>query len=374
MKVLTVVGARPQFIKAAMISKAFARKGDIQEVIVHTGQHYDFNMSKVFFDEMGIPPPQYHLGIGGGTHGSMTGRQIEKIESILLDEQPDCLLVYGDTNSTLAGALAAVKLAIPVAHVEAGLRNFDLSIPEDVNRILTDRIASLLFCSTDTAIRNLQREGFDSLPCQIFKTGDLMADAFYHFSQGARLDHDGHPYVLCTIHRDFNTKPDVLRAIIEGLSEVSRAVDIVFPVHPRTRQAIQQLGVGLPGRIKLIDPVGYLEMLDLLAGCDCVITDSGGLQREAYMAGKKSLLLLSYTPWEELITSGCSLLCEPSHEAIISGYRSLGDLRSDFSQAFYGSGESSDEIVSVLYRFLAERRVSESQRNKKMTTGCHEVH
>ena len=352
-KIITVVGARPQFIKAATLSRQFTLKG-IEELIIHTGQHFDANMSDVFFDEMEIPKPAYQLDIHGLTHGAMTGRMMEGIEGILLKEKPDGLLVYGDTNSTLAGALAASKLHIPVIHVEAGLRSYNMEMPEEINRILTDRISTILFCPTDTAIQNLKREGFENMPIKIIKNGDVMQDAAMYYAAKAEQKSDVirktglKRFVLATIHRQENTdSPTNLKSIIEGLNEINRQVPVVVPIHPRTRKILSQLNI-IP-EFKLIDPVGYFDMIMLLKTCELVITDSGGVQKEAFFFGKHCITLREQTEWVELIDKGYNLLAGSDSFKLKAAFEFFKTKQSDFTVDLYGKGLASafaaDEIA-----------------------------
>jgi UDP-GlcNAc3NAcA epimerase len=343
-KILSILGARPQFIKAAVLSGIIAEKGEIQEVIVHTGQHFDANMSEVFFEEMGIPVPKYNLGISGLSHGAMTGRMLEKIEAILQEENPDMVVVYGDTNSTLAGALAASKMQIPVAHVEAGLRSFNMRMPEEVNRILTDRISQLLLCPTDTAVKNLQKEGFDDFGSRVVQTGDIMKDSVSLFSK--RSDEkstvlDDHnlttgEFVLATVHRQENTESkQKMDDIIQGLNKICAHSTVVLPLHPRTRKSLEGLTEfkGL-----LIDPVGYLDMLSLLKHCTLVCTDSGGLQKEAYFNDKNVVVLREETEWVELVEKGYAKLVGSDAEKIFSAFNELqGGIKGGKSN-LYGEG------------------------------------
>ncbi|MCK0097480.1 UDP-N-acetylglucosamine 2-epimerase (non-hydrolyzing) [Yoonia sp. F2084L] len=322
MKLLTVIGARPQFIKAATVSRAVAGRDDVNEVIVHTGQHYDANMSDVFFEELSIPKPNYHLGIGGGSHGKMTGRQMEEIESVLLKESPDVVLVYGDTNSTLAGALAAVKLHIPVAHVEAGLRSFNKKMPEEINRILTDHASTSLFAPTQTAIKNLSSEGICGDHVQM--VGDVMYDAALFYRDRARkpswfeeLPISENEFVLATIHRAENTdNPQRFAAIFAGLAQSEKS--IVLPLHPRTRARLKDHGIQPSDNMHIVDPVGYLEMVWLEAHCALVATDSGGVQKEAYFHGKPCITLRDETEWVELVEIGANVLVGAQFDAITS--------------------------------------------------------
>jgi UDP-GlcNAc3NAcA epimerase len=307
MKLLTIIGARPQFVKAAALSRALIDFPSITEVIIHTGQHYDHQMSEVFFTEMDIPKPNYSLGIGGCSQGAMTGRMIEKIEEILLQEKPDCVLVFGDTNSTLAGALAAVKLHIPIAHVEAGLRSFNKKMPEEINRILTDQCSTLLFTPSESSKDNLLREGI--LNANIFISGDIMLDAVNHYSKKADLvstirnDLQLNNYVLATVHRAENTdSPNDLRGIMTALSKIAETTPVIFPLHPRTEHSIQTHipDLKFPDTLRFIPPVGYFDMLSLQKGARAVLTDSGGVQKEAYWFGKPCITLRNETEWEEL--------------------------------------------------------------------------
>lgn len=358
MKILTVVGARPQFIKASVVSAAIARVPALQEVLVHTGQHHDANMSEVFFNELGMQPPAHHLGIAGGSHGEMTGRMLAAIEQVLLAEQPDVMLVFGDTNSTLAGALAAAKLHVPVAHVEAGLRSFNMRMPEEINRILTDRISRWLFAPTDTAVEHLRREG---VPTEsIWQVGDVMYDVALHYGKRARelgrgvLDTlaltDG-DYVLVTVHRAENTDvPERLSAIVEGLIRVAADVRMVWPLHPRTRGALERAGLleRLGRAVELVEPQGYLDMVRLERHAALVATDSGGVQKEAFFHGVPCVTLRDETEWVELVEAGWNTLIPPlGSEAVAAGVRgALGTRGADVHP--YGKGDSAQRIVAVL--------------------------
>ncbi|MDA3813124.1 MAG: UDP-N-acetylglucosamine 2-epimerase (non-hydrolyzing), partial [Candidatus Cloacimonetes bacterium] len=307
MKLITIIGARPQFIKAAAVSREIAKHGDIEEIIIHTGQHFDANMSEIFFDQMQIPKPDYNLEINSLSHGAMTGRMIEKIEEVLLKEKPDWVLVYGDTNSTIAGSLAAKKLHIKVAHVEAGLRSFNRNMPEEINRILTDKISDLLLCPTDTAVQNLQNEGIgkNSL-AQIVKCGDVMQDAAIFYSKKAQKPKMDLPkkFILATIHRAENTDdPKRLTSIFNALNKISHEIPIILPLHPRTKIKSKNLKFKIEN-LQLVDPVGYLEMIYLLKNCSLVMTDSGGLQKEAFFFEKPCITLRDETEWIVLIENG----------------------------------------------------------------------
>lgn len=356
MKVVTVIGARPQFIKAAVVSRAFQKSNQVDEVIVHTGQHFDSNMSDVFFEEMSIPKPKYNLNINGLGHGAMTGQMLEKIEEVLLEEKPDWVLVYGDTNSTLAGAIAATKLHIKVAHVEAGLRSFNMKMPEEVNRILTDRVSNVLFCPTDQAVDNLLKEGYANIDAYIVNIGDVMQDAAMFYSSKAKIGNLEIPsdYILCTIHRAENTDdPQRLKSIIDALNKISQNTDIVLPLHPRTRLKLDAIGFSFEtSKIKFIEPVGYLEMVYLLKNCSLVMTDSGGLQKEAYFFSKYCITLRDETEWVELVNNGYNSLVGSDYNQIINEVeRQLksGDLeKSDY---LYGRGDAGEKILEKLLEF-----------------------
>lgn len=350
--IITVVGARPQFVKAATLSRQFAENG-VTEKILHTGQHFDSNMSKVFFEEMEIPEPAFHLDIHGLSHGAMTGRMLEGIEKILLEEKPDGVLVYGDTNSTLAGALAASKLHIPVVHVEAGLRSYNMDMPEEINRILTDRISSLLLCPTDMAVDNLGREGFDRLPAQIIKNGDVMQDAAIYYAEKAekksdiishlRLKH----FVLGTIHRQENTDDPVkLKAIVTGLNDINKQINVIVPLHPRTRHILNQTGVKV--EFMTIEPVGYFDMIMLLKSCAMVITDSGGVQKEAFFFGKHCITLREQTEWVELVDHGFNKLVGSNPALLKVAFDFFRTKKSDFSMNLYGKGKAAEIAAQII--------------------------
>jgi UDP-GlcNAc3NAcA epimerase len=360
LKILTVVGARPQFVKAAVVSRAISaanarRPRAIAEVIVHTGQHYDPNMSDVFFEEMHIPRPGHHLGIGGGSHGAMTGQMLEAIERVAQQEAPDWMLVYGDTNSTMAGALAAAKLHIPVAHVEAGLRSFNRKMPEEINRVVTDHVADFLFAPTDAAVKNLELEGISGN--SVRKVGDVMFDAALFYRDLARLsDTTGRVlarlsqvFHLATVHRAENTDDQGrLTSIIRALEEISSRVPVVLPLHPRTRKL---LGEWRPSaNLHVLQPVGYFDMLYLLQRCRGVLTDSGGLQKEAFFFGKPCVVLRDETEWVELVEQGFNLLVGAEQQKIVAA--ADGFLRRD-AQKFvplFGDGHAGEQIVGALVR------------------------
>lgn len=351
MKLVTVLGARPQFIKAATVSRELKATG-VHEVIVHTGQHFDHNMSQVFFDEMEIPQPDYNLEISGLNHGAMTGRMLEKIEEVLIKEKPDYVLVYGDTNSTLAGALAASKLHIPVAHVEAGLRSFEMKMPEEVNRILTDRISSVLFCPTTTAIKNLTTEGFDHFNCQVILSGDVMYDAVKYYKSRInthstilhKLNLQHKPFILVTLHRAENTNdPKRLKEICDALNEINREVKIVLPLHPRTKAFLLSQNINLDAQI--IDPVGYFDMLALLQDCNMVMTDSGGLQKEAYFFEKFCITLRDQTEWVELVEDGANTLAGANGATIVTRFKENYGKAIRLKEGLYGDGHAATLIA-----------------------------
>lgn len=311
-KIVTVVGARPQFVKAAPVSRALAAV-NAREVMLHTGQHHDPEMSAVFFEELGLPAPDHHLGIHGGGHGDITGRMLMALEPTLAAEAPDWVLVYGDTNSTLAAALAAAKLHIPVAHVEAGLRSYNRAMPEEINRVLTDHVSARLYCPTSAAVENLAREGVTR---GVRLVGDVMFDAALSLADRARqrsaivetLGLTGRPFVLATAHRAENTDhPQALRAVVDHLKALAREQTVVMPLHPRTRTAVDRLGLDL-APIQTIGPVGPLDMAQLLAACALVVTDSGGLQKEAYFHRKPCVTMRGETEWVETIEHGWNRL------------------------------------------------------------------
>jgi UDP-GlcNAc3NAcA epimerase len=357
MKIMTVIGARPQFIKAGSVSRCIKAKQqqglNVEEIIVHTGQHYDFNMSDIFFDEMEIPKPQYNLGIGGTTHGAMTGQMIEKLEKVMMEVLPDWVMLYGDTNSTLAGAIAASKLNIEVAHVEAGLRSFNMKMPEEINRILTDRISSVLFCPTSKAFNQLKAEGLDRWEsgAKAVLSGDVMYDgALFYRNKSIKPDfiNEVRKFVLCTIHRAENTSnKNNLFNIVKALKIISKQIDIILPLHPRTKKIIENLDLDLTG-ITVVDPVGYLNMIWLLDKCSMVITDSGGLQKEAFFFSKYCITLREETEWSELIEYGVNRLVGSSEKSIIEAFDYAIGYNGNFDMRPYGDGNSSSVIVDYL--------------------------
>lgn len=354
-KILTVVGARPQFIKAAVVSKNFRDNDEIREVLVHTGQHYDPNMSDVFFRELDMLPPDHNLGIGSGSHGAQTGRMIEGIESLLLSERPDCVLIYGDTNSTLAAALAAVKLHIPIAHVEAGLRSFNRRMPEEINRILSDHASDLLFAPTDAAVRNLRGEGI--LDSRISLVGDVMLDIALSFGERAdresqmlsRLGIQSRGYILATVHRAENTDDHArLGAILEGLAEVAREIPVILPLHPRLRGILAK-DPGLQAAasaLRVVDPVGYLDMVMLEKQAKLIATDSGGVQKEAFFHRVPCVTLRDETEWVELVALGWNRLVIPgSARAVSDGIQEGLHAQPGQDASPYGDGQAGMRIA-----------------------------
>lgn len=347
MKIITVIGARPQFIKAAAVSKVL--RGKHQEILIHTGQHYDENMSKVFFDELAIPQPDYNLGVGSGNHGKQTGEMLIALEEVYLREKPDLVLVYGDTNSTLAGALCASKLLIPVAHVEAGLRSFNMAMPEEQNRILTDHISSFLFAPTDTAVKNLQNESLKN----IYNVGDVMYDATLNFKELAKkksnivekLGYKDKSYILTTIHRAENTNLiERLKNIIEALNE--SPYDIILPLHPRTTKYISEYNLKFNANVRVIEPVGYLDMINLEIHAEKIVTDSGGVQKEAFFMGKPCITMRDETEWVETVESGWNIIVGTDKGKILDGITNFTP-KTERSPIF-GNGTAAKEILKIL--------------------------
>jgi UDP-GlcNAc3NAcA epimerase len=364
MKIITIVGARPQFIKAATVSRVISKlhadggKPFIQEKIIHTGQHYDENMSRVFFEEMCIPTPHYNLEIGSGSHGTMTGQMLGRVEEVLLGETPDWVLVYGDTNSTLAGALAAAKLNIPVAHVEAGLRSYNKRMPEEVNRLLTDHLSQLLFVPTTNAIENLKKEGITR---GVINTGDVMLDAFLLYKKKAaaasrilkNLGLSENRFCLATIHRQENTDDkDRLAAIFKALAQVGTGnAPVILPLHPRTRKELHQSGLGsaLNKNMLIIEPVGYLDMIQLECAARLILTDSGGVQKEAYFAGVPCVTLRDETEWVETVEAGANFIAGAETASIVAAHEKAKNARVSRLKRLYGDGHAAEIIVQQLW-------------------------
>jgi UDP-GlcNAc3NAcA epimerase len=348
-KLLTVIGARPQFIKAAMVSRAVRATDGVDEVVVHTGQHFDQNMSDVFFDELQMEHPTHNLGIGGGTHGQNTGRMLEAIEHVILDESPTAVVVYGDTDSTLAGALAAAKLCVPVVHIEAGLRSYNMRMPEEVNRRLTDHISSLLLAPNDSAVAILRGEGL--APAAIRNIGDVMFDAALHFGNLAQSGSDilirfglqSGAYVLATVHRQENTD-DRSRLVRLVRAFASSPLTIVLPLHPRTRKRLEEFAIVLPPNVLVTHPLGYLDMVMLEKSARLIATDSGGVQKEAYFHGVPCITLRDETEWPELVEMGWNRLVSPDSENLLQA------LMEDYQPGRrdscpYGAGDAAGHAV-----------------------------
>lgn len=363
MKLVTILGARPQFIKASAVSRAISlinKNGSdgIDEVLVHTGQHFDKSMSDVFFNELELSEPKYNLGISQASHGVMTGQMMIAIENTLEQECPDMVLVYGDTNSTLAGAMAAAKMNIPVVHVEAGLRSFNRRMPEEINRVVTDHISSLLFCPTKTAVTNLKQEGIEN---NVHYVGDVMYDVTLSYQEKARDQinlsrwgvTDGN-YVLVTIHRAENTdEPDRFNSIMDALKEIARECSVLFPVHPRTRKLLQQDKKLMEVEdIIIAEPVSFLEMLCLESSAKAIFTDSGGVQKEAYFQQKPCITLREETEWVETVEAGVNQLCGSNKEAILKAWKNLRNSSSCFTENLYGNGEAAFAIVDEINKFM----------------------
>lgn len=356
MKIITVVGARPQFIKAAAISRVIKKEYDseINEVLVHTGQHFDNNMSNIFFEQLDIPKPKYNLEISGGSHGLMTGRMLESIEKVTLLEKPDYLLVYGDTNSTLAGAIVASKMHIPIAHVESGLRSYNMKMPEEINRIITDRISSLLLCPTKIAVENLNREGILE---GVYNTGDVMYDAaIFYGKQVAKkstflenLGINDCEFVLATCHRAENTDDPIrLKEILNALVEVSLNTKVVFPIHPRTKKLIQEYGFNhLTKSLLITEPLDFIDMISLEKSAKMIFTDSGGIQKEAYFYGVPCITMRDETEWIETVTMGCNKVVGANKNKILEAYKYfLSSPPKMGNEKPYGSGKAANKIVN----------------------------
>jgi len=361
LKVLTVLGARPQFIKAATVSRVIKARDDIEEIIVHTGQHFDTNMSEVFFKQMEIPRPNHYLKIANLSHGAMTGRMLEGIEELIQQEKPDWVLVYGDTNSTLAGALAAAKLHLPIAHVEAGLRSHNPAMPEEINRVLTDRVSSLLLCPTETAVNNLEKEGFPykaitKLRQQIVNVGDVMFDAVLYYRERALkevnletfgLEHQS--YALCTIHRQENTdQAEGIKSILSALQSIAKDLVVVLPLHPRTKAKISQYNLEsfLKG-LHLLDPLPYLEMQRLQMSAKVMLTDSGGIQKEAYLHRVPCITLRDETEWIETVEAGWNQLVGVDENAIVRTAKSA-EPTTTTQTSIFGDGYAVEKVIKAI--------------------------
>ena len=387
MKIVTIVGARPQFIKAAAVSRAIEAynqrgsstgrlksKKKIHEIFVHTGQHYDYLMDRVFFEELELPRPDYHLGVGSGSHARQTGMMLERIETVLKREKPEIVLVYGDTNSTLAGALTAAKLNIPVAHVESGLRSYNRSMPEEINRLITDHLAALLFCPTAQSVRNLEKEGIeDGETRSVRNVGDVMYDSILHYSKLAEKKstilkdlgfHNrqsaigNRQYYLATLHRAENTDdPKRLKSILEALTEIGREIPVLLPLHPRTKKMMKTYGLFPKSRrIRWIEPVSYLNMLSLEKNARAILTDSGGVQKEAYWLRVPCFTLREETEWVETVRSGWNVLVGTGAKRIIEEVNRLEKRKRPLSPlrriSLFGDGRAGEKIVQILSRMI----------------------
>lgn len=348
MKLITIIGARPQFIKAATVSRILKNYPQIQEIIVHTGQHYDKNINDIFFEELNIPAPKYNLNVGSCAHGAQTAKMLVGIEEILLQEKPDWVLVYGDTNSTTAGALAAVKLHIPVAHVEAGLRSFNRNMPEEINRILTDAISDMLFAPTQNAVNQLNKEGKSEIT---FFSGDVMYDSVLYYKEKIMalprnpLISNLSDYYLCTIHRAENTDdPSNLKDIFKAFETFSKT--IILPLHPRTKHKIEEFGLTIPNNIKIIEPVGYQELLSLLIHAEKMVTDSGGVQKEAYFLQTPCVTLRNETEWIETLDNDWNILCGTNPEKILSALSASP--KSTSQNNAFGNGHAAEFILDMI--------------------------
>ena len=355
MKLITIVGARPQFIKLGALNWEFSKHPNISNIVVHTGQHYDDQMTTIFFDQMNIPKPDYNLNINRLGHGAMTGRMIEKIEEIFLKEIPDLVILFGDTNSTLAGSIAASKLNIPIAHVEAGLRSFNNKMPEEINRIVTDRLSNLLFCPTKTSYENLVNESFKNFNDKhIFFVGDVMEDAIKIYSDySLELPFNlSDNYILVTAHRQENlSDPKKIISIFKALDKISLTHEVVLPLHPHTQKILNEQKIDT-SNIKIIEPLGYLHMLSLIKNSKMILTDSGGLQKEAFMLDKFCLTLRGETEWIELVDNGFNALVGHKHEKILKNFYSFIDKKYPNKPNLYGEGKASGKIVKYITDYL----------------------
>lgn len=379
-KIVTIIGARPQIIKAAALSRAIKNRfsDSITEIIVHTGQHYDTNMSSVFFDELNIPQPNYNLNVGSGNHGKQTAKMIEGIEEILVAEKPNAIVLYGDTNSTLAGAIAASKIHINVVHIEAGLRSFNKQMPEEVNRIMCDHVSTLLFTPTKTGFDNLIKEGFKTENVapyhidnpKVYHSGDVMYDNSLHFMEIANKKDtilskhklEKNNFILATIHRNNNTdEPERLSAIFEALNELTEkyTIDIVIPLHPRTQSLLQknlseQLYTKITNnsKIKIIEPASFLEMIVLESNCKLVATDSGGVQKEAFYFKKPCIIFRKETEWVEIVNCGAAILVDANKDAVMNAYKNFESKKNQEYPQLFGDGKSAEFMCEEMLKYL----------------------
>lgn len=355
MRLFSIVGARPQFVKVAALHRAIIKKNNLQHFILHTGQHYDYNLSEIFFRELDIPKPSFHININERSLASSTSHIQKKIEDVLKAENPDTIVVFGDTNSTLAGALAAKSLHIKLAHVEAGLRSYNNSMPEEINRIETDKISDLLFCPTTQAIKNLVQEGFNNSDKKVIQSGDIMLDAFNYYSEKI-TDFNSNAvlpktaFILCTLHRESLLRSaEKMKEIVKALNEINGLIPIILPAHPRLQEVIYNLH--LETDFTITEPVGYLNMLALLRSCTLVLTDSGGLQKEAFFSKKICVTLRDETEWTELIYSEVNFLAgDSSSKKIVSTFNTVFNKTGNFDNKFYGDGNAAENIVEELIK------------------------
>lgn len=353
-KILTVVGARPQFIKAAVVSREIKERSGVEEVMVHTGQHYDENMSEIFFTELKIPKPHYNLDLNDMDAPVMTGRMMEQLHGVIVKEKPDWVLVYGDTNSTLAGALVAKQNRIKLGHVEAGLRSHNMSMLEELNRITVDRISDVLFCPTDAAMINLRNEGYDHFKSKMVLSGDVMYDAALYNSKLAEKIpiskiNGSKDFVLVTMHRSENVDhPDVLSNLVDAVNEISSKCKVVLPLHPRTRKRMQEFNLSFD--FETIEPVGYLDMIRLLMDCRLVMTDGGGLQKEAYFFSKHCITMRERTEWTELVKHGYNAIVGSDRTQILKAFDQMSKKQSGFTHKLYGDGHAGKIIVDTLLK------------------------
>lgn len=358
-KICTVIGARPQFIKASPLSNAL--KSKFQEIIIHTGQHYSYSMSDIFFDELNMSKPQYNLSIGSSSHGEQTGAMLSSIEKVLVTESPDYVLVYGDTNSTLAGALAAAKLHIPIIHIEAGLRSYNKKMPEEINRILTDHVSDFMFVPSEAAVKNLNSEGIID---GIFNVGDIMYDAILNAGERAAikskvfddLNITSSNYILSTIHRAENTDDfSKLSNIVRSFNRIDKK--IVIPLHPRTKKMMNKFNLEFSSNVKVIEPVGYLDMINLMKHSYCIMTDSGGIQKEAYYLNTPCVTLRNETEWNETVEVGWNILCDIESDIIIEAVNRTASVRNLNHPNLYGQGDTAKRIVNILLNRSIEEKV-----------------
>lgn len=350
MKILSIIGARPQFVKEAIIQKEINKYDDITEIVVHTGQHYDENMSDIFFKVLNMKKPDYNLGINGSSHGQMTGEMLIELEKIMMKEEPDVVILYGDTNSTLAGAIAASKLKIKVAHIEAGLRQEPKDMPEEINRVLTDRIASYLFVPSEYGMENLKKEGITK---NVYFTGDVMYDIYLEMipyfddSLIEKLDLEKDNYIVMTMHRDFNVdEPEKLKTILEQVAKVNKKIPVVWPLHPRTAARIKTFNLEyLIEDLKILEPIDYLNLMGLTKYAKKILTDSGGFQKESYFSDKEGIVIMPDTSWRELTDKGINQLSEPDEVF----EKTMKNSNKEFEKGIYGNGDSAKQIIEILY-------------------------